>query len=136
FKLILYYEKLRVQLSATSVSREPSWGYVLHGMKGSFLQKRSDLQEIQLLAGAVPSMQSWCPVPDKPDGLLHTEINGEVIRKETTITPGNYMGLFDDLYKFLIGQGENPVPPEDGLKTIRIIEAAFQSVKEGKVVSL
>lgn len=136
FKLIFYYDKLRVYLTATSVSREPSWGYVLHGMKGSFLQKRSDLQEEQLMAGAVPSLQSWCPAPDKPDGILHTEINGEVIRKETSITPGNYMGLFDDLYKFLTGQGPNPVPAEDGLKTVRIIEAGFQSAKEEKVIYL
>lgn len=136
FKLIFYYEKLRVYLTATSVSREPIWGYVLHGMKGSFLQKRSDMQEEQLMAGAVPSMQSWCPAPAQTDGLLHTEINGKVIRKETTMTPGNYMGLFDDLYKSLTGQGKNPVPPEDGLKTIKIIEAGFQSVKEGRVVLL
>jgi predicted dehydrogenase len=81
-------------------------------------------------------MQGWCPAPAQPDGILHTEINGEVIRKETTMTPGNYMGLFDDLYKSLTGQGKNPVPPEDGLKTVKIIEASFLSAKEGRVVSL
>lgn len=136
FKIILYYEKLRVSLMATSISREPMWGYVLHGMKGSFLQKRSDLQEEQLLAGAVPSLLDWCVANHKPDGLLHTEINGNVIRKETTMIPGNYMDFFDDLCKFLSGQRKNPVPPEDGLKTIQIIEAAFRSANEGRVISL
>ena len=136
FMLTFYYEKLRVHLTATSVSREPTWGYILHGMKGSFLQKRSDLQEEQLLAGAKPSLQSWCPAPAAPDGILHTEINSEVIRKETTIIPGNYMGLFDDLYKSLTGQGPNPVPAEDGLKTIHIIEMAFQSMKEGRIINI
>jgi len=135
FMLTFYYDKLRVHLTASSVCREPSWGYILHGMKGSFLQKRSDLQEEQLQAGAKPSMQSWCPQPAEPDGILHTEINGEVIRKETTITPGNYMGIFDDLYKFLTGQGKNPVSPEDGLKTVRIIELAFQSMNEGEIIN-
>ena len=81
-------------------------------------------------------MQSWCPAPSAPDGILHTEINGEVIRKETTITPGNYMGLFNDLYKSLTGQGPNPVPASDGLKTIKIIEAGFQSQKEGRIIKL
>ncbi|MBS1620402.1 MAG: Gfo/Idh/MocA family oxidoreductase [Bacteroidetes bacterium] len=136
FKIILYYKKLRVSLMATSISREPMWGYVLQGRKGSFLQKRSDLQEVQLREGAVPSLQNWCIANSKPDGLLHTEINGNVIRKEITTTPGNYMELFDDLYKFLTGMGKNPVPPEDGLKTIRIIEMAFQSAIEGRVVTL
>jgi len=68
--------------------------------------------------------------------LLHTEINGQVIRSEQTSTQGNYMGLFDDLYKFLTGKGPNPVPPEDGLKTVKIIEAGFRSQKEGRVISL
>lgn len=136
FKLTLYYKNLRVYLSASSLSREPSWGYILHGTKGSFLQKRSDLQEIQLMAGAIPSLDSWCKTSGSPDGLLHTEINGEEIIRETTMVPGNYMNLFEDLYNFLNGKGKNPVLPEDGLKTIQIIEAAFQSAKERKIVSL
>ncbi|MCZ2458588.1 MAG: Gfo/Idh/MocA family oxidoreductase [Chitinophagales bacterium] len=136
FNLILYYEKLRVHLSASMVSREQEWGYVLHGMKGSFFQKRSDLQETQLMAGAVPSLQNWCIPAGKPDGLLHTELNGEVIRKETTAAPGNYMGLFDDLYRSLTAGEKNPVPPQEGLNTIRIIDAGFRSVNERKIVLL
>ncbi|MDP4263435.1 MAG: Gfo/Idh/MocA family oxidoreductase [Bacteroidota bacterium] len=136
FELLFYYDKLRVRLHATSVCREPAPGYVLHGMKGSFLQQRSDMQEQQLLAGTVPSLQSWCTAPSSPDGLLHTEINGEVVRKEFISGPGNYMGLFEDLYKSLTGQAPNPVPPTDGIKTVKIIEAGFQSAKEGRVVEM
>jgi scyllo-inositol 2-dehydrogenase (NADP+) len=136
FELLFYYDKLRVRLHATSVCREPVPGYVLHGMKGSFLQQRSDMQEQQLQAGVVPSMKSWCPAPSQPDGLLHTEINGEVIRKEFTSVPGNYMGFFEDLYQSLTGQGPNPVPPADGIKTVKIIEAGFQSTNERRVVEM
>jgi len=136
FEILLYYDKLRVRLKATCVARETNYAYVFHGMKGSFLQQRSDLQEIQLNAGAIPSLESWCPPPSQPDGLLHTEINGEVFRTETISTPGNYMGYYDDLYKALTANGPNPVPAADGIKTIRIIEAALQSAKEGKVVLL
>jgi predicted dehydrogenase len=70
------------------------------------------------------------------DGLLHTEINGEVVRKELTSTPGNYMGYYDDVYKALTGKAPNPVPPEDGIKTIKIIEAALQSANERKIINL
>ena len=134
--MLLYYEKLRVRLIATCIARESTYAYVLHGMKGSFLQQRSDMQEQQLLAGVKPTLENWCPAPASPDGLLHTEINGEVMRKETTSSPGNYMGYYDDVYKALTGQGPNPVPPADGIKNMRIIEAALESMKEGKVVSL
>jgi predicted dehydrogenase len=136
FEMLFYYEDLRVRLQASSVCREPVPGYVLHGMKGSFLQQRSDMQEQQLLSGVVPSLETWCPAPAKPDGLLHTEINGVVVKKEMTSTPGNYMGIFEDLYQFLTGKAANPVPPEDGLKTVKIIEAGFQSAREGKIVHL
>lgn len=136
FELLFYYDRLRVRLKASCIARESTYAYTLHGMKGSFLQQRSDMQENELLAGTKPSLESWCPAPSSPDGLLHTEINGEIIRKETTSNPGNYMGYYDDVYKALTGQGPNPVPPADGIRNMRIIEAALESMKEGKVVSL
>ncbi|MBL7741202.1 MAG: Gfo/Idh/MocA family oxidoreductase [Chitinophagaceae bacterium] len=136
FEMLFYYDKMRVRLKATCIARETVPAYILHGMKGSFLQERSDMQEQQLLAGDIPSLEKWCDTPSKPDGLLHTEINGEMVRKQLTSTPGNYMGYFDDLYKSLTGQGPNPVPAEDGIKTIKIIEAALESAEKGKVVSL
>ncbi len=136
FEILFYYDQLRVRLKATCVCRETVPGYMLHGMKGSFLQQRSDMQEVQLLAGAIPSLESWCPAPLKPDGLLHTEINGEVVCKQLTSAPGNYMGYYDDLYKSLTGKAPNPVAAEDGIKTIRIIEAALQSAKEGRKINL
>jgi predicted dehydrogenase len=136
FELLLYYEKLRVRVKATCIARESYPAYIVHGMKGSFLQHRSDLQEQQLLTGTVPSLESWCPPPAKPDGLLHTEIDGEVIRRETIAEAGNYMGYFDDLYKALRGERENPVPAADGINTIRIIEAAFKSAASGKMIHL
>ncbi len=134
FEILLYYDKLRVRLKATCVARETVYAYILHGMKGSFLQQRSDLQEIQLNEGVIPSLKSWCPPPSQPDGLLHTEINGEIFRTETISAPGNYMGYYDDLHKALTGSAPNPVPAEDGIKTIRIIEAAIQSSNEKRVI--
>ncbi len=136
FELLFYYDRLRVRLKASVIARESTYAYVLHGMKGTFLQHRSDMQEQQLLAGVKPSLDSWCPAPASPDGLLHTEINGEVIRKETTSAPGNYMGYYDDVYKALTGQGPNPVPAADGIMNTRIIEAAQESMKERRIINL
>ncbi|TMI95253.1 MAG: oxidoreductase [Bacteroidetes bacterium] len=134
FEILLYYPSMRVRLKATCIARETVPAYTLHGMKGSFLQQRSDLQETQLNAGVTPSLETWCPPPAQPDGILHTEINGEEIYSHLTSIPGNYMGYYDDVYKALTGVARNPVPAEDGVKTIRIIEAALQSSAEGEVV--
>jgi scyllo-inositol 2-dehydrogenase (NADP+) len=134
FELIFFYDRMRVRLKATVIARESTYAYVLHGMKGSFLQQRSDLQEQQLQEGVKPSLESWCAGPGTADGLLHTEIDGKVVRKETTSTPGNYMGYYDDVYKALTGTGTNPVPATDAIKNMRIIEAALESVAGRKVV--
>lgn len=136
FEILFYYDKLRVRLKATCICRETIPGYALHGMKGSFLQQRSDMQEQQLLAGETPSLESWCAAPGEPDGLLHTEIDGKIIRRQQTSSPGNYMGYYDDLYKSLTGKAPNPVPGEDGVKTVRVIEAALESSKQGRVIEM
>jgi predicted dehydrogenase len=136
FELLLYYDLLRVRIKATCIARESYPAYIIHGMKGSFLQQRSDMQEEKLLGGAIPTLENWCPPPSVPDGLLHTEINGEVIRKQLTSLPGNYMGYFDDLHRALTGSGKNPVGAEDGVNTIKIIEAAFESALNGKIINL
>ena len=134
FEILFYYDKLRVRLKATCIARESTYAYTLHGMKGSFLQQRSDMQEQQLQAGAIPSLKSWCPPPSEPDGILHTEINGEVVRKMTISSPGNYMGYYDDVYKALTGKGYNPVPPEEAINNMKIIEASLKSVNEKRII--
>lgn len=136
FELLLYYPRLRVRIKSTVIARASYYAYVLHGRKGSFLQQRSDMQEEQLLANVIPTIESWCPPPAKPDGLLHTEINGEVVKKEMTSSPGNYMGYYDDVHKSLTMQAPNPVPASDAVKTMRIIEAAQFSNTEQRVIVL
>jgi scyllo-inositol 2-dehydrogenase (NADP+) len=136
FEILFYYPKMRVRLKATCICRESPGGYFLHGMKGSFVQQRSDMQEQKLQEGVAPSLETWCPGPVQPDGLLHTEINGEVVRKQLTSGPGNYMGIFEDLYQSLTGQAPNPVPAADGIKTVKVIEAALQSAETGKLIQL
>lgn len=137
FELLLFYEnKLRVRIKSSMLSRELLPAYILQGTKGSFFQQRSDQQEEQLLADKIPSLKTWAPPSATPDGILHTEINNEVVRQLLTSTPGNYMGYFDDVYKCLTQNAPNPVPGEDGVRVIKIIEAAEQSVKEKRVINL
>lgn len=136
FEILLYYPQLRVRLKSTVIARETYAAYILQGMNGTFMQYRSDRQEEELLAGTIPSIKSWCPPAEQPDGFLHTTVNGEVIKKHVTSVPGNYMGYYDDVYKALTGTAGNPVPATDAIKTMRLIDAALQSAKEEKVIHL
>ncbi len=84
FELLLFYEnKLRVRIKSSMLTRELLPAYILNGTKGSFFQHRSDQQEEQLLAGTIPSVKTWAPATAEPDGLLHTEIDGAVVRKKS-----------------------------------------------------
>lgn len=136
FEMLLFYPRMRVRLKATVVARETVPAFVLQGMNGTFIQERSDLQETELLKGTVPRVGAWCPAPAKPDGLLHTLIDGELVRKETRSTPGNYMGFYDDVYNTIVKGAPNPVPVADAIKTMTILDAAQLSHKEKRVVSV
>lgn len=134
FEILLYYPSFRVRLKASCFVKEPVAEYILNGSEGTFLQKRSDLQETLLLKNVIPSLEPWCPAPEKPDGLLHTVVAEKDVKEEKTSSPGNYMFFFDDVYKAITENAPNPVPGSDGVNTIRIIETAKQSAKEGKVI--
>jgi predicted dehydrogenase len=136
FELLLYYPSFRVRLKGSCFVKEPVPEYILNGSKGTFLQKRSDLQETHLLKGVTPSLKGWCPAPAQPDGLLNAIIDGKEVREERTSSPGNYMLYFDDVYNAIHKKIANPVPGTDGVKIIRIIEAAKQSAKEGRIINV
>ncbi len=136
FEILLYYPGFPVRLKGSVFVRESYPAYILHGAKGSFLQQRSDMQEQLLLSGVKPTVECWCPAPATPDGLLHTEVRGEVVKMPLTSMPGNYMGYYDDLLPALKGEGVNPVPAGDAVKTMKIIDAAFKSAGESKVINL
>jgi predicted dehydrogenase len=136
FELLFFYTELRVRLKATCIAKESGYGYILHGMKGSFLQKRSDMQETALQEGIVPTIDSWAPGPASPDGILHTTIDGATIRESTTSMPGNYMDYYKEVYEALIGTAPNPVTTEQAVLNTMIIEAALQSASSGKIINL
>lgn len=136
FEILLYYPGLRVRLKSTMLARESYPAYIFHGTEGSFFQQRSDRQEDLLAAGVSPSVENWCPAPQTPDGLLHTRIGNDIIRKETTSSPGNYMGFYNDLYKTLREQAPNPVPASQAVLTMELLEAAGKSAAQERVVGL
>lgn len=137
FELLLYYPRpFRVRIKGTVFAREPYYAYILQGENGSYMQQRSDLQEERLLAGDVPAMETWIPTPTGFDGLLHTTINGETVRKETRSEIGNYMNYYEDVYQALAHNRKNPVPAAHAVLTMKIIDAALQSAAQKKVINL
>ena len=79
FELLLYYGKLRVRLKSSYTVREALPGYIFHGLKGSFIKPKTDVQEALLQAGETPGKSDWGTEPDSEMGLLHTEKEGKEV---------------------------------------------------------
>jgi predicted dehydrogenase len=88
--VLLYYSNFRVRLKAGFFVREAIPAYVIHGKKGSFLKLRGDVQEDELKAGNKPNLETWGTESIEKRGLLHTEINGEIIQEIISTLQGIY----------------------------------------------
>ncbi|WGE67572.1 Gfo/Idh/MocA family oxidoreductase [Actinobacillus equuli subsp. haemolyticus] len=136
FDLHLYYANgLKVALQASKYAREPSPAFVLHGKNGSYMKQATDSQEAHLSKGVQP-IGNWNAEPETEWGVLHTEIDGEVIRKPYPNAQASYQNLVDDLYRVLTAGSEPIVKLEEVTLVLRIIEAAFESANKGQKIML
>jgi scyllo-inositol 2-dehydrogenase (NADP+) len=136
FDILLYYPDKRVRLKSGFFVREAIPAYVIHGKKGSFLKQRGDIQEDVLKTGQKPNLEDWGTEPEGKEGLLYTEIDGEAVRKTISTPQGNYYYLFEGLYQAITHDREEPVTGQDGIRTMKIIEAALESSEKKKVIDL
>lgn len=137
FELLFYYPHTRVRLKGSYMVREALPAYVIHGRKGSFIKSKADVQEEVLLAGGKPTdTPDWGLEPESEAGLLHTEIDGKIVKKKLPAPQGNYLGFYKDLYELLENNKPGPATADDGISVIKIIEAAFKSSNEKKAVEL
>lgn len=136
FEILLYYKNLRVRLHSSYLVREALPGYILHGTKGSFIKHKTNVQEEALDKSILPGTENWGVEPDDQKGFLHTEKNGKVIKEYIQSEIGNYDDYFTAVYKAIRENGPNPVTADDGLKVIRVIEAAYQSNREKRVIAI
>lgn len=136
FNLVLFYPEHRVILKCSYYVREAMPAYQFHGTKGSFIKHKTDVQEIDLQAHKKPGGDDWGIEPVSQQGLLHTEKDGKVIKEHITSLKGNYGEYYEGIYHALRNGTAAPVSAEDGMKVIKVIEAAIKSNKEKKVLEL
>ncbi|NDC79113.1 MAG: oxidoreductase [Chitinophagia bacterium] len=127
FDIQLDYGFLRVTLHSSMLVREMGPRYQLHGTKGSFLKYGEDPQEDRLKAGDLPVGDNWCHEEEAFHGLLHTELQGEVVKKKWPSKKGDFRLYYQNLHRS-IRQGE-PLSetPQHGHNVVRMIELAFES---------
>jgi scyllo-inositol 2-dehydrogenase (NADP+) len=127
FNVELDYGFLKVTLHGGMLVREMGPRYMMHGTKGSYIKSGEDPQEERLKAGELPVGENWCYEPEEIHGLIHTEIDGEVIRKKYPSLRGDFGDYYRDLFRSIREGAALMVKPEHGHNVVRIIELAFES---------
>lgn len=134
FNIWLDYGFLKVILHAGMLVREQGPRYMLQGTKGSFIKYGEDPQEEKLKAGELPVGEDWGKEPEEFYGSLHTEINGEVVKKIVPSRKGNYREFYKNVYNSIVHNAPLQERPEHGYNTIRLIQLAFESSDQKKTL--
>lgn len=77
-----------------------------------------DPQENDLKNGVIPGTKNWGKEPESQWGILHTEIDGEVIRRKEETIPGNYSAYYNNIADCLRKDAKPIVPAQENLKLI------------------
>ncbi|GAW42487.1 putative oxidoreductase YdgJ [Brevundimonas sp. SH203] len=132
--VLLRYDRLRVILNMGHLTADSRLRYVVHGDGGSFVKHGLDAQEGQSKAGLRPGDPDWGLDPSP--GVLTQVIYDRPIHTTPTPERGDYPAFYAVLRDAIRGEGPPPVPADQALTTMRIIDAGLRSAAEGREVAL
>ncbi|MEL3972498.1 oxidoreductase [Rossellomorea oryzaecorticis] len=136
FQITLGYENTRIGLYSRSIVLDPGPRYQVHGRKGSFVKYGMDRQEADLKEGLDPYSKSWGKEDKENWGTL-TLVEGEKVNTiKLPSEKGDYTQYYRGIHQAIRNNQSSPVPPEEALDVIRIIEACKKSAEEKKSVYL
>ncbi len=128
--VVLGFGAIRAVLHAGMLAAIPGPRFVVHGTRGSLIKAHPDRQEQQLLAGLRPGDPEWGIDSDPvqwrcDDGPIQTR----------AAVSGDQSRFYVELAEAIAGERPNPVPPDEAIRVMAVIEAAVRSASEGRVVS-
>ena len=74
--------------------------------------------------------------PAGREGRLYRGVGNGSEQELITAPQGNYMEFYDGMYSAIVDDLSEPVTAADGVRVMRVIDAAFQSQQSGLVVRL
>lgn len=130
FDVRLGYEDKMVIIKSSLMVYENFLRYNLHGTKGSFIKGGLDPQEETLRKNILPNTQPWGVEPENRWGRLFSEEYTGIIESEA----GDYAPFYQNVYDAIVNGSELAVKPAEILRTTRVIDLAFQSSREKKIM--
>jgi scyllo-inositol 2-dehydrogenase (NADP+) len=118
-----YADGMQVFITMSMLVAEPQPSFVLHGTKGSFIKRRSDVQERDLLNHITPVDINYGIEDPLNEGVL--TIIDDAGNKNTVLIPQertSYMSLFNAAFETIRMGKPFPVTQEQVLQQITILE--------------
>jgi predicted dehydrogenase len=133
----LNYPGLRAILHASLLV---SWGAgadggprsALHGTRASWAKFGGDVQEAQLMAGMPPDAPGFGVDPDP--GILYDGASGE--KTEIPVPVGDQRPYYVGVRDAILEGRPAPISGEHGVVVMAILEASFESARQGKVLPI
>ncbi|MFM9923416.1 oxidoreductase [Variovorax sp. H27-G14] len=139
FHAVLRYERgphapLRVVLHSTTLAAHAAPRYIVHGTRGSYVKHGTDTQEDALRAGQRPPAEGWGV--DPLDGeLTLVGSDGAFTKRSVSTRAGNYVDYYAAVRDAILGHGPNPLPPEQAVALMELLDIGRQSALEGRAIA-
>jgi predicted dehydrogenase len=130
---------LRVDLGASMLGAMPRPRLTLAGTRGSYAKQGLDPQEASLKAGALPGLDPAAWGVDSEAGIAVIESDGGGGALEQIEVPtenGAYPEYYRQVRDAILGRAPNPVPPEQAIRVMQLLDAGRRSSEERREVEL
>lgn len=120
---LIYGNDLHVYIHASLLVARQLAAFVIHGAKGSYIKKRTDIQEEQLGKGINPLDENYgVEIPGSEGELTLMKANGQNETVKVPSIKGNYAQLFEAVYQQIRNNELYPIKPEHILWQMEILE--------------
>lgn len=134
FHLLLRYPERRVILHSSQLTVDHGLRLAIHGSRGSFVKRGMDIQAHQLKAGQLPRSIGFGVDPLPGSLIMHAD--GMARSQPTEMIPGDYTKFYDGVRNTIALGMPNPVPVDDALCVMEIMEAAKLSAREQREIAM
>jgi predicted dehydrogenase len=134
FRASLRYDRLHVELHAGMLVAASAPRFAVHGTLASFVKQGLDTQEDALKAGVRPT---WPPQPGwgvdpGPATRVTRAGDGSAIVEPVALQAGGHAAYFAGIAAAIRDGAPNPVPPEQALDVMALIERGIASAAQGR----
>jgi len=112
FHVVLRYGRMRVVLHGSNLVTEPVRRFEIHGARASFVKYAMDPQE-DALKGRGTADPQYGMITDADSAI-----------RQVPMIEGNYAAYYEGVLDAIEKGAPNPVPPEDALAVMRLLEMA------------